>query len=336
MKYNFYTVFDKGFLAKGLVLYDSVKKYGPEKFRYFVVCLDDESYKIMDELALPSVILLTLNDIEDDELREAKMTRSMSEYSWTLKPSIATYILNHYPYTETLMYLDGDLYFYSPLAPIYEEFEGYSVLLFPHYLPEGKKEKEEEVGKYNAGMIMFRNDEKARKCLEWWRRECNAWCYRKPAPGKLGDQKYLDYFEEQFEGIKVSQNKGVDVAPWNMKNYHSNITKKNGEVFVDGHKLINFHFSSLSLYWPPSKIFPSGPANSYGYTRASLEKKLIYDEYIDAVYAATKRIQIIRPGFTFGTLPRPAPHKQLTDLVEQTVRRVARKTLKPIINIINK
>lgn len=336
MKYNFYTVFDKRFLAKGLALHESLKNHGPKEFRFFMLCLDNESHKILEELALQGVIPLALEDIEDDALREAKKTRTIEEYSWTLKPSIATYILKHYPDTETLFYLDGDLYFYSSPEPLYDEFEGYSVLLFPHHLPEGKKEKEQEVGRYNAGMIMFRNDERAKKCLEWWRKECNAWCFREPAPGKLGDQKYLDYFEEQFEGVLVTKNKGADVAPWNIKNYRGKIEKIDDEVFLDGHKLINFHFSSLSLYYPPSTILPNGPANTYGYTLASLEKKLIYDEYIKAVYGAIKRIRTIRPGFTFGTLPRPAPHRQIREMTEPIVRAIARKTLKPILNIIKK
>ena len=327
MKYNFYTIFDKGFLAKGLVLYDSVKKYCPGKFRYFILCLDDVTHEILEEMALPSVILLTLNDIEDADLKEAKKTRTMQEYSWTLKPSVATYIFKHYPDAETVMYLDGDLYFYSSLEPIYEEFEGHSTLLFPHRLPEGKRAKEEEVGKYNAGMIMFRNDAKAKKCLEWWRKECNAWCYREPAPGKLGDQKYLDFFEEQFAGVHALAHKGVDVAPWNMKNYQGRIEKRDDGIFLDGNRLINFHFSSLSLYHPPSSLLPSGPTNVYGYTRPSPEKKFIYDEYIGKVYEAMRRIRKISPGFTDGTLPRPALPGQIKEMAALHARSIRNKYL---------
>ncbi|MEK7519663.1 MAG: GDP-mannose 4,6-dehydratase [Patescibacteria group bacterium] len=331
MRYNFYTIFDKGFLAKGLVLYDSVVRHCPGPFRYFILCLDDLTHDILRDMKLPSVTLLTLNDIEDDELREAKKTRTVEEYSWTLKPSVAAYIFQHYPDTETVMYLDGDLYFYSSLEPIYKEFEGYSVLLFPHRMPEGKREKEEEVGKYNAGMIMFRNDAKAKTCLAWWRRECNAWCYREAAPGKLGDQKYLDFFEGQFEGIHVLQHEGVDIAPWNIKNYRSNVKRTDAGIFLDGHKLINFHFSSLSLYYPYSALLPNGPENSYGYTRPSLEKKLIYDEYVRKVYDAVERIRTAYPGFSAGMLPRPPWHQQIMEMAMPLARGAARKVLGPTL-----
>ncbi len=327
MKYNFYTSFDKGFLAKGLVLYDSIVRNCNEPFRYFILCMDDVSYEILLGMKLPSVILLTFNNIEDDELREAKKTRTIEEYSWTLKPSMATYIFKNYPDAETVMYLDGDLYFYSSMAPIYDEFEGHSTLLFPHRLPEGKREKEEEVGKYNAGMIMFRNDAKAKKCLEWWRKECNAWCYREPAPGKLGDQKYLDFFEEQFEGVYVLEHKGVDVAPWNLKNYRGTIKKIDGKVFMGDEPLICFHFSSLLLYYPPSLFLPSGPTNVYGYTKPSVEKKLIYDQYIKKIYNAMRRIRKIRPGFTDGTLPRPALPGQVKETITLHARRIKNKFL---------
>lgn len=334
MKYNFYTLFDKGFLAKGIVLYESVARNCPGPFRFWIVCLDNESYDLLKKLDLKSVILLHLKDIEDDDLRKAKQTRSLWEYCWTVKPSIATYIFTHYPDIETLMYLDGDLYFYSSLEPIYKELGNNSVLLFPHYLPEGKKEKEEEVGKYNAGMLLFRNDKNGRECLEWWRKECNAWCYAKPEPGKLGDQKYLDFFAERFKGVCVSKHKGIDVAPWNLKNHRGIIKKTKGKVFIGNEPLVNFHFSSLSLYYPFSSYLPNGPENSYGYTRQSLEKKLIYDEYIEKIYGAMERIRILKPGFTNGMLPRPNTQKQIQEMITAIGINTTKKALRPLVHYI--
>ncbi len=314
MKYNFYTVFDKGFLAKGLTLYDSVVRHCPKPFRFWIVCMDAETYDILAGMKLPSLFLLRLSDIEDDELRSVKATRSLREYCWGLKPSIATHIFTHYPDAETLMYLDGDLYFYSSIEPVYEEFGNNSVLIIPHHLPAGKKEKEKEVGIYNAGMLMFRNDARGRACLEWWRKECNAWCYAKPEPGKLGDQKYLDYFAEKFNGVYVLKNKAVDVAPWNIKNFRGKIKKASGGIMMDGEKLICFHFSSFTLYYPPSAFLPNNPNDAYGYSLPSIEKKLIYDEYADAVYSAIRRIHSVRPGFISGTTPRPKRLAQIKEM----------------------
>lgn len=327
MKYNFYTIFDREFLAKGLVLYDSVTKHCPKNFNFFILCLDDTVYEILKKMNLPSVILLTLNDVENTELKEVRKKRTTREYSWTLKPSVANYIFINYPDIETVMYLDSDLYFYSSLEPIYEEFKGYSVLLFPHRLPEEKKEKENVVGKYNAGMLLFRNDINGRKCLQWWLKETNAWCHEIPEPEKYGDQKYLDFFEEQFEGVHVLTHKGVDVAPWNIKNYRGIVEERNNEIFLNGHKLINFHFSSLSLYYPCSRFLPSGPTNAYGYTRPSLEKKIIYDKYIKKVYESIRYIQKINPGFINGTLPRPRLFEQIKEMLILYTRAIKNKYL---------
>jgi len=333
--YNIYTVFDKKFLASGLALHSSLIKHCPNDFHLWILCLDEEiTYKILEKLNLENVTLVHLKDVEDTELLEAKETRTLREYSWTLKPSVANFIFNKYPNIETLMYLDSDIYFYASPESIFNEIKDYSVLLFPHRLPEGKKNKEEIVGKYNAGMIVFRNDKNGRLCLDWWRKECNAWCYHLEEPGRLGDQKYLDFFAEKFVGIKVSENLGVDVAPWNIKNYRRTVENRNGKIFVMDVPLVCFHFSLFNFYYPESTFFPNGPTTSFDYTLPSPEKKYIYDEYIKEIYTNMKKIIKIIPNFREGTLTRPSVFKTLRQDVLPLIRTVLREKLR--VKIINK
>ncbi|MDB5266919.1 MAG: hypothetical protein JWN89_734 [Parcubacteria group bacterium] len=324
MTYTFYTIFDTEFLAKGLALHDSLVRHCPGGFTLWVLCLDDKCFSILKELGLANTRFLSLQDIEDADLLEAKKTRTLREYSWTMKPSVANFLFTTYPNIETLFYLDSDIYFYHSPQPIYEEFEGHSVILFPHRLQGGKQAKENDVGKYNAGMIMFRNDTNGRACLEWWRQKCNEWCYHKEEPGRLGDQKYLDYFAEQFEGILVSKNLGVDVAPWNVKNYRGTIKKQNGTIMALGTPLICFHFSLFNFYYPSRFILPNGPTTSFDYTLPAPEKTLMYDEYIHKIFKEMKRIQKIRPGFKEGSKPRPNMFKQIRQDVVPLIRTLLR------------
>ncbi|MES2213784.1 MAG: hypothetical protein V4465_00100 [Patescibacteria group bacterium] len=276
-----------------------------------MLCLDDLTYDILQKLHLKNVIPIRVSEIEDDELREAKKDRTISEYSWTLKPSMATYILKKHPEIKILFYIDTDIYFYSSIEPLYEEMGDASVMLFPHRLPKGKKYKEEEVGKYNGGMIMFRNVDEGKRIIEWWRQQCNEWCYLKAEPGKLGDQKYLDYFEEKFEGVKISENLGADVATWNIKNYRGTVQKIDGQVYVLGVPLICFHFSVFRHYYPSYFFLPNGPATGYDYTLPSPEKTCIYDEYMAQVYEGFERIRIVHPGFRYGATTRPSLWRQV-------------------------
>ena len=67
--------------------------------------------------------------------------------------------------------------------------------------------------------MFFKNDRSGREALEWWRERCLEWCYNRHEDGKFGDQKYLDDWVERFKNVRVINNIGVGVAPWNVNSY---------------------------------------------------------------------------------------------------------------------
>lgn len=317
MKYNYCTIFDKGFLNRGLALYDSVLRHSKEPFRHFILCVDDTTYDILAKMSLKYVTPIRMKDFESSspEILEAKNNRNFLEYMWTLSSVFTYYVLHNFEDVEYVTYLDADLYFYDSPEIIFDDMKDNSVLIIPHNLPPWKKEKEESVGKYNVGMVIFKNDENGNNCLSWWRNECLKWCYEKPEPGKFGDQKYLDYFEEKFKKVYVCSHKGADLAGWNIRNFKGKIYAENEHTMIDGDPLVFFHFSGFKLYYPPSALLPFGPLNSYGYIVPSPEKTHIYAEYATALYKAMEKIRAVSPGFTYGTLPRPSFLRQLIETV---------------------
>lgn len=319
MKYNYCTLFDKGFLNRFIALHDSFEKYHKADYRHYVLCLDNETLDILTEMKLPHVIPVRRSDFESPELLEVKKTRSLREYSWTLSSVFTKYVLDHFEDIEMVTYVDADLYFYDSPEIVFEAFKktNASILIIPHNLPPWKKEKEEIVGKYNVAFNIFRNDENGRACLKWWSDKCIEWCGEVPEPGRLGDQKYLDYFEENFKGVFVYKDKGADLASWNIRNFAGKIYKKDNAVYIDGDKLIFFHYSSFRLFFPKSFILPSSPiVGAYAdYIMPSIERKLIYSHYAPALYKAMDDIRKVRPDFTLGTLPRPNFFIQIKDFV---------------------
>ncbi len=319
MKYNYCTLFDKGFLNRFIALHDSFEKYHKDDYRHYVLCLDNETLDILTEMNLPHVIPVRRSDFESSELLEVKKTRSLREYSWTLSSVFTKYVLDHFENIEMVAYVDADLYFYDSPEIIFEDFEraNASILIIPHNLPSWKKQKEEAVGKYNVAFNIFRNDENGRACLNWWAESCIKWCYEIVEPSRFADQKYLDYFKEKFNGVFVYNNKGANLAPWNIKNFVGKIKEKHDSVYVDGDKLIFFHFSSFKLFFPKSFILPSSPVmGTYAdYILPSIERKLIYSPYTVALYKAMDKIRAVRPNFIFGTLPRPNFLIQIKDII---------------------
>lgn len=146
-------------------------------------------------------------------------------------------------------YLDSDLYFYNSPKYLLEELPSdKSVLITEHnYTP--CYDQSLTSGKYCVQFMTFKNDLSGCEVLEWWRHQCELWCYNRMEEGKFGDQKYLDDWTTRFASVYVSKNEGVGVAPWNMQKF--NIFQLNEELIVKNiitkkeSKVIFIHFHNL-------------------------------------------------------------------------------------------
>jgi len=321
VKYNFCTLFDKGFLNRGLALYNSLLNNIPEQFSLFILCMDDITYDILNKMNLDRIKLIKLEDFEDEELKKAKANRNWVEYCWTLSPSLPLYIIETFN-VDMITYLDADLFFYSSPEPIYREFTNSSIMLIPHRFTLWKKDKEKEVGKYNVGMLIFKNDEDGLACLRWWREKCNEWCYEKVEPHRYGDQKYLDCFPDKFKGVYILNNKGANLAYWNIRNYTGKIKKNKNKIFIDNDELVFFHFSQFKVFYPKKIFLPNGPFNNY--TKISDLKNIIYKKYFKALYQAMKDIRKISPNFEHGVSERPALYNQVIEIITPHIKNFIR------------
>lgn len=298
MNYNFCTLFDKNFLTRGLALYESLLKFCPD-FKIWMLCMDKESYEMLKKLDLEKIIPLKIEEIEDKGLLSVKNTRTTSEYCWMMSSSLPLYILEKTG-IDMITYLDADLYFFQPMTAIYDEFADNSIMIIPHWFPKKDKSQEKISGIYNVGMLIFRNDKNGLECLRWWKERCIEWCYARYEDGKLGDQMYLNVWPEKFNGVCILQNRGANVASWNIKGY--SFFKKKGEIWLkvlDSGKefpLIFYHYHGLKIYaGAGGKIHP--------YPIAIYEPQ-IYRKYIQALNTAYGRINEIQHPWLYGCVKR--------------------------------
>lgn len=241
--YYFCTYFDQNYLQRGLTLYHSLRKHCPE-FKLWVLCMDHTAREILEELNLPDIYPISLQEFEknDEPLLRAKQTRSRIEYYFTCTPSLPLYILNHFDHVDLITYLDGDLFFFADPTPVFQELAGNSIAIVGHRFPARLRELE-KYGIYNVGWLSFRRDENGLECLRWWRNLCLEWCYDRPEEDRFADQKYLDRFPERYGSNIILQHKGANVAPWNIENY--NLHADGTTVYVDDQQLIFFHFQGF-------------------------------------------------------------------------------------------
>lgn len=276
--YYFCTYFDQNYLPRGLALYRSLREHCPA-FKFWVLCLDADTYAVLSQCNLPDMHLITLEEFErdDTELLQAKQNRSGVEYYFTCTPSLPLFILNHHPEVDLITYLDADLFFFADPIQLFAEMGGKSIAIIGHRFPVRLSHLEIN-GIYNVGWLSFRRDENGLACLHWWRDLCLEWCYDRIEGDRFADQKYLDRFPDKFGDKIVLQHKGANVAPWNIDKYALNM--RGDCVYIDDEPLVFYHFQGLKQIVPWVYDFGLWP---YGVRTSQELMNYIYVPYIQAL-----------------------------------------------------
>jgi len=243
---DFCTYFDSRYLSRALALYASLRQQAPWA-RLHALCMDDTAFDKLTRMGLPGIKPIKLSDFEDGDeaLLAAKSNRSLVEYYFTCSPSLPLYVLGRHPEIERIFYIDADCYFFSSVDAILDDWGDGSIYIVGHRVPESLRAVE-MAGRFNVGIVGFRNDTEGRRCLEQWRRQCNAWCYDRIEAERYADQKYLDAWPDSFNGVVVSRHLGVNVAPWNRVCY--NLSERDGVPHGNGSPIVCYHFHGLKLY----------------------------------------------------------------------------------------
>lgn len=292
---HFCTLFDKNYLGKGVVMLDTLKRHCPDATVH-VLCMDESTHRLLDFLKLPGVLLLTLSEVEDEDLLRVKPGRSIAEYCWTLSAALCWHLFSARPEIETLTYLDADLMFFSDVEPIFEEIGPASIAVIEHrFTPQLAGSI--AYGRFNVEWVGFRRTEVGLTCLKTWRDQCIDWCFSYLDNGRLGDQKYLDAWPDLYPNdLHIIQHVGAGVAPWNYPNYQYNLNCEN--ITVNNKKLIFYHFHQFQIL--------SGERFDYmsnAYSSGGPVPLVIYRRYESALSEVFARVRAFEPGFAGGVRP---------------------------------
>lgn len=230
-KYHICTLLSKDFLIQGLTLYNSLKKNNVN-FHLWICCVDNESHEALGRINLKHATLIPYDNIKDETLDKLKSQRKIHEFCWTLKPFIIHYLIKNNINIDKIFYVDADIFFFDSLEGINREWGDESIYLTKQYLaPRAEKRH----GKFNSGFIGFKRDYNAMEVLKWWRDKCIEWCFDRFEENRWSDQKYLDQWSSITSSIKVSENLGVNLGPWNVRKFN------------EKSHLICYHFSGFRI-----------------------------------------------------------------------------------------
>ena len=125
--------------------------------------------------------------------------------------------------------------------------------------------------------------------VKWWREKCIEWCYDYVDGDRFADQGYLQELSTRFPRVRVIENVGANLAPWNIGNYR--VEFRDGKVLIDStYPLIFFHFQGFKREMS-CFIF-----NSHRLYRAPFSKIVrdhIYKPYVDELLAIERTIGVV-------------------------------------------
>jgi len=269
---HYVTIFDSLFLPQGLALHASMQRHA-QPYTLWIVCVDQQAYEMLCRLSLPNVRPMPVTDVETDELRRVKPTRTRGEYCWTLTPFAPAFVFAADIAVSRVTYLDADLWFRGAPATVLAEFErsGKFVLVTEHaYAPEYDQSRKS--GRFCVQFMTFVRGV-GEPVRQWWADRCIEWCYARFEDAKFGDQMYLEDWPERFpQHVHVLQHQAAMQAPWNATRFPAT------EASV-------FHFHGLRLVRGGAVLL----SDYYHVPEQTL--RVIYDPYLTDLKGALAELE---------------------------------------------
>ena len=296
--HNFCTLFDSNYLSRGLAMYHSLVKTGID-FHLYIFSFDSKSAEILLKMNYANITVISLDEFENKRLLDVKPSRSRAEYCWTCTPATVLHIFDHYDVTNCT-YIDADLYFYSSPQVLFDEMGDASVLITEHrYTP--KYDRTEIAGKYCVQFMTFKKDERGLNVLNWWMDACLEWCYDRYEDGKFGDQKYLDTWTEQFEGVHVLKHLGGGMAPWNIQQYE--FVKKQDSNLLFQELISNEKFKAVFYHFHYVRFYKNELVDLGWFSLTMKSVHSLYANYVKQLESSLLQIQAIESDFKENLRP---------------------------------
>lgn len=300
----------------------SLRKHCPEA-TVFVLCLDELASDILNSLQIEGCICIPLSLVESHAVLVAKSNRNIAEYCWTLSSCFTAWLMDSRPEVDLITYLDADLMFFSSPEPLLDEMKDASIGIMEHrFIP--RLQHLESKGRFCVEWVSFRRDAQGMACLYRWRDQCLEWCYDRLEDGRMGDQKYLDAWPQDYPLTRVLTHLGGGVAPWNYSKY--TFTKDSqGQLCVGDVPLIFYHFHQFQLLDDGSyyRISPY-------YAEEAPAPEIIYVPYEETMRNMVRRIQALRPDFTRGMKSHAQVYSRrwIQTYVPRSVKELLKKFIK--------
>ncbi len=252
------TIISPNYLAYARTLSSSYLAQHPGH-RFFVLIVADLSLEDGKAFEGDEFTPVMLVEIGLEDIRREGMKYDILELNTNVKPTFMKYLLRTFD-LEILVYLDPDIFVYSPLIPVFDVVDGgANAVLTPHItrpIADDKLPSEQDHlynGTYNLGFIGVRRSEEASRILDWWERRCLDNGFSEGRTGLFVDQKWMNLAPGMFEGVAILRHAGCNMAYWNLQerwleqrpNGTGGVGHTVRDAYGDRVELSFFHFSGI-------------------------------------------------------------------------------------------
>lgn len=244
MKLAYFTICARNYLAYALTLRASIEAIDADA-RFFIFLSDDP----IDDNDIPRGEILSILDLEIENIEELKFKYNILELSTAIKPSCFLYLLETKAF-DSAIYLDPDIQVFAPLKEVEKALgTGTSCVLTPHLLEPLDDELSPTdldvliTGTFNLGFAAFSRSAEAIDFIRWWERRVNTHCFVDLQNGLFVDQKFVEFAPSFIQNLEIIRHPGYNVAYWNLANRTMRLNDE--QVEVNGKPLIFFHFSGV-------------------------------------------------------------------------------------------
>ena len=293
--------FDQRYLARSLVMLRSLRRHDPQA-TIRPLCLDPLTYDVVAGLRDPKIIPIRHEDVLAFEPRlNACAGRPRGAFYATHKPVLPRYVMARWPETTRVTHVDADTHFRGSPAPIFAEAPEASILLSPHRYPTDR-DWSAYYGRFNAGLISWRNDDTSKACLADYLEQCLARVEPNEQDGAFMNQGYLTAWPQRYRDVHVLTHPGANLAPWNVRCHALRNRRLDGMdvVTVDEASLIFFHFSRV--FRDPDGCWRTDFLE-FGEANLAVALLKIYQPYFREVDAQAD--DLVRAGVVTAPLERP-------------------------------
>ena len=231
-----FTICSVNYLAQARTLGDSLRQTNPD-WQFIIGLVDDLATAQLPPSLLPDYPMLQVAALNIPDFAGVCARYDITELNTAVKPFFIGHFFGQPNAPEAVIYFDPDIIVFQPLTRLATALTTHSLVLTPHTIaptPDWETPNEQHhlnTGIFNLGFIGLRNDDTARRFVNWWQQRLTYECRIDLCEGMFVDQQWVNFAPIYYDNVLIEKHQGYNVAYWNI--HERALVEDNDTWYVD-------------------------------------------------------------------------------------------------------